>query len=116
MSDGISDALEAELAEMRAQREVLDEGIARREAALAALHGDYAVNGKRRRPSTAGTAILAALTTFKGPVTSTALLDHESLTHYSRHTLRSALSELTRSGRLTPLERGPHGFIWAPPQ
>lgn len=115
VDDGILVALQAELAELRAQRKVIDERIARCEAAVSALNGDFHRLGGRRS-ATAGHAILAALSTFKGPVRTEDLLDQEGLGHYSRSTLRGALSELHRSGRLVPVERTPRGYIWEPPR
>ena len=107
--------LSAKLADLVAQREALDEAIARHRLALAALTEDELPRVTRRGPSTAGVAIVAALATFTEPVHSSTLMDHDNLTHYSRHTLRTALSELHRAGRIEGT-RTPKGFVWQPPR
>jgi hypothetical protein len=96
----------------QALAEVTEE-IARYEAALAIIEGDEPVPSARRGAPTARAAITAALATFDGPVSSEHLMDHPDLTHYSRHTMRTALSDLRRSGTIVG-ERGPKGFIWDP--
>ena len=103
------------LADLVFQRDALDEAIARHRAALAALTGPEVPRGGRARPSTAGVALVAALATFAEPVSSSRLMDHPDLTHYSRHTLRTALGELRQAGRIEGT-RGPKGFIWQPPR
>lgn len=96
----------------RAARQ-LDQDITRIEAAIAALSGEAPGRFNNKRSRTAGMAILAAHTSFGGkPVNTSTLLDHEDLVHYSRQTLRGALSELHRGGQLTPRERSAKGFIW----
>ena len=108
--------LSAKLADLVAQREALDEAIARHRLALAALTEDELPRVARlRKPSTAGVALVAALATFAEPVSSSTLMDHPDLTHYSRHTLRTALGELRQAGRIEGT-RGPKGFIWQPPR
>jgi hypothetical protein len=103
---------------MRERRDVVDREIARFEMALAALNGDPRVRAQRRKGAqdapTRRTAILAALASFKAPVSSETLLDHSDLVHYSRNTLRRTLSELHAAGHVTAVERTPKGFIWAP--
>lgn len=103
--------LERELAEMTEERDALNEQIKRYQLALAALDGT--VTGRPRSGSTARTAILAALGSYTVPVHTSTLLDHESLVHYSRHTLRTALADLHHAGAIDG-ERGPKGFIWNP--
>jgi hypothetical protein len=106
----IADQLDAQLAEAVQAKADAEVRIARLSAALAALNG-VTVGGGRSR--TAGKAILAAHATFEGqPVTTERLLDHADLAHYSRHTLRGALSELHRTAKLMPKERLPKGFVW----
>ena len=91
---------------------VVDREIDRYETALAVLDGDLTVGNQRRGSRTAGIAIVAALNSFSGPVHTSTLLDHDDLVNYSRTSLRSALSELKRTGQLIPVERTPHGYIW----
>jgi hypothetical protein len=88
--------------------------IRRHEQALALLSGVDPVGFVNRRSVTAGRAIVAALATFRAPVRTEDLLDHEALVHYSRHTLRGAVSELRKAGEITGT-RGPKGYIWDPP-
>jgi hypothetical protein len=104
--------LSESLAQLRVERARLDEEIARVEGAIAALDGH--VVGRRHGGSTARAAVLATLATFDEPVHTTTLLDHELLTHYSRHTLRAAIGELHKAGQMKSVERTPRGFIWAP--
>ena len=113
-------AMQSRLDDLRGQRDELNEQvdavveqITRYEAAIGALTGDF-TKLPNRRSATAGKAIVAALGTFKSPVRTEDLLDHDSLIHYSRHTLRGALSELHRAGKITGT-RAPKGFIWDPP-
>ena len=106
------DRLEAERAMMMQTVAGIDREIVRFETALAALHGEIAPNGRKRQAPTAGPAILAALQNFTGPVHTTTLLNHESLVHYSRNSLRKALEDLRRRGKITAAERGPKGYIW----
>jgi hypothetical protein len=111
---GIDRALQAlyqkrdQLAEL--VREVEDD-VRRHENALRVLNGEPI---QQRGSKTTGIAIIAALNSFPGPVHTSALLDHDDLVHYSRNALRAALGELKRQGKLTPVERTPHGYIWAP--
>ena len=113
MSDDLVGQLTHELADLVAQRKAIDERIVRLRAALSALTDDTLPTV--RPPSTAGVAILAALATFSDPVHSSTLMDHPSLMHYSRHTLRAALTQLRASGSIEGT-RGPKGFIWQPPK
>jgi hypothetical protein len=103
-----------QLAEKEREARAIDDEIARVEAAITTLLDKS--RGRRRnggRSNTAMVAILAAHATFNGtPVHSSTLFDHDDLVHYSRHTLRSALAELHRSGQLTPKSRAPKGYIW----
>lgn len=107
----VEDQLEAELIELIDQRRELDREIKRREGALDALRG--APIAPRRSSPTARASILAALSTFRAPVHTSALLDHDLLVHYSRHTLRGALADLHRAGEIEGI-RAPKGFIWKP--
>lgn len=110
-ADDVTRTMQTELDAMEAERDVLEERIARYRAALQALNGERP--GRRAGSPSAGTALLAALATFDVPVKTERLLDHPDLVHYSRHTLRSALSELHHRGRVSGT-RGPKGFIWEP--
>lgn len=105
--------MEALLQEWKGKRTEAEEQIARYETAIAALKG-ATVSWGHKRSSTAGRAILAALASFKAPISTQTLLDHPELSHYSRQTLRGALSELNRTGQVHAVERTPHGFIWSP--
>ena len=107
----VRDQLEAELHQLIQQRTELNAQIARYEGALASLDGRVPAQ-RRTSPSVRG-SVLAALGTFKSPVHTSRLLDHELLVHYSRHTLRSALADLHRAGEIEG-ERAPKGFIWNP--
>lgn len=104
--------LQERLDGMRAERQRLDEQIVRTEVALQALVGDV-IPGGNKTGSTARAAVRAALATFDAPVLSEQLMDHPNLVHYSRHTLRSALSDMRRTGQLRA-ERLPKGFLWDP--
>jgi hypothetical protein len=115
-ADGIGDqdaarAMQSRLDDLRGQRADIDEQIRRYEGAIAALNGEYV---RPRSGATARKAIVAALATYKAPVRTEDLLDHEALVHYSRHTLRSALADLHHAGEITGT-RAPKGFIWEPP-
>lgn len=113
--DAAIQSMQARLDDLRGQRAMLDEQIRRYEGAIAALGGNpITTRLANKRSATAGKAILAALGTFKTPVRTEDLLDHDSLIHYSRHTLRGSLSELHRSGQIDGT-RGPKGYIWEPP-
>lgn len=113
-NDELLPALEERLAVMRAERDALDEQIRRHEAAVAALNGRTPTKVRARSGEIARQAILAAWATHKAPVRTEDLLDHESLIHYSRNTLRSALADLHHLGKLSGT-RGPKGYIWDPP-
>ena len=108
-SEVVAADLRTQLDKLRTQREEIDEQILRYELALDALTGPPP---SRRSPSSRK-AVLAALATFTVPVRTEDLLDHDSLVHYSRHTLRSALADLRRTGDING-ERAPKGFIWDP--
>jgi septal ring factor EnvC (AmiA/AmiB activator) len=123
MTDALSALVEEVAALTEARQEVadqldaLDETIERHRSAIAALRGEPAPRRRSRRPDerpTTKVAIMAALATFSGPVLSATLMDHDDLAHYSRHTLRSALTALQRSGEIRVVERTPKGFIYAP--
>jgi hypothetical protein len=110
----VQEQLEGELAVAIEQRDALDQQIRRYQGAIAALNGDV-VATRTKSGKVAQKAILAALGTFTVPVRSEDLLDHDSLKHYSRHTLRTALADLNHQGKVTGT-RAPKGFIWDPPR
>jgi hypothetical protein len=87
--------------------------IQRREAAMSVLRGEASLPGSRAG-ARAQTAVMAALRSFDGPVSTQTLLDHPDLVHYSRNTLRSALSAAKQGGRIQVHDRTPHGYIWEP--
>lgn len=113
------EGMQRALGAMRERRDALDREIARFESAISALNGDPRVRRQRRKGAqdapTRRIALLAALASFKAPVSTETLLDHPDLVHYSRNTLRRTLSELRDDGHATAIERTPKGFIWAPP-
>ena len=116
MSDERTEVLIETLTDQRdelvTERNELDERIEQMTVAISALKGDR--KWSRTRGKTAGIAVRAAAASFTEPVSTQTLLDHDDLVHYSRQTLRSALSELHRTGQMTAVERTPHGYIWAP--
>ena len=111
--DAVVAELRSRLETAQAERAQAQDEIERYTAAIAALTGER--QDRRSYRGTTGTAIVAALTTFAGPVSSETLLDHSSLAHYSRHTLRGALSQLKKDGRIQVAERTNRGYIWQPP-
>jgi hypothetical protein len=103
--------LEDELMELNAQRAELDQKIKQLTTALGVMNGE--MPAPRRSSPTARRSLVAALASFDTPVNTSRLLDHDLLVHYSRHTLRSALTDLHRAGEISG-ERAPKGFIWDP--
>jgi hypothetical protein len=111
-TDNVVQDLEARLTDAQADLAAAQEKVERYTAALEALTGERQAKGSYR--GTTGAAILAAAATFTGPMTTQTLLDHPDLARYSRHTLRSALTQLRRDGRIEPLERTSGGYVWKP--
>lgn len=103
------DELYAQRAELRRQLGEVEAQIKRHEAALNVLNGDH----DRRTHTRSGTAVLAALRSYSGPVTSATLLANSDLANYAEATLRRALTSLHRQGLIVSVERTSKGQLWA---
>ena len=103
------DMLRAERADLRRQIGEIDAQIKRHEQALGVLNGE----GRIGRHTRSGTAVLAALRSYSGPVTSTTLYRHPDLANYAEPTLRRTLTGLHRQGLIVSVERTSKGHVWA---